>query len=108
MPNLEFAQIKFCEACQKAQALAFENLNIDSGSDEKDEGNAQQMMNEETTEQENHEKKAHLIHLNLIAQTQGEKEKKDLLVIPIMKKMMKAPVNKLTPENGIGVTIKMQ
>ena len=35
---------------------------------------------------------AHLKHLNLIAQTQEEKEKKDLAVIPIMKKMMKAQV----------------
>ena len=54
------------------------------------------------------EMETHLKHLNLIAQTQGEKEKKDLTVIPIMKKMMKAPVNKLTLESGIEVTIEKQ
>ncbi|KAL8089502.1 hypothetical protein AgCh_039103 [Apium graveolens] len=36
------------------EAIAFENLNINSDSDEKDEVSAQQMMNEEITEQENH------------------------------------------------------
>ncbi|KAL8119418.1 hypothetical protein AgCh_016803 [Apium graveolens] len=38
----------------EAKAHAFENLNIVSDSDGEDEVNAQQMMNEETTEQENH------------------------------------------------------
>ena len=66
------------------------------------------MMNEETTEQENHGIQAHLKHLNLIAQTQGEKEKKDLAVIPIMKKMMKAQVNKLIQGSGIEVTLEKQ
>ncbi|KAL8155395.1 hypothetical protein AgCh_000687 [Apium graveolens] len=39
-----------CLDKNKAEALAFENLNIDSDSDGEDEVNAQQMMNEETTE----------------------------------------------------------
>ena len=51
------------------------------------------------------EMETHLKHLNLIAQTQGEKEKKDLPVIPIMKKMMKAQVNKLILGSGIEVTL---
>ncbi|KAL8109911.1 hypothetical protein AgCh_025854 [Apium graveolens] len=38
----------------EVEALAFKNLNIDSDSDGEVEVNAQQMMNEETTEQENH------------------------------------------------------
>ena len=46
----------------------------------------------------------HLKHLNLIAQTQGEKEKKDLPVIP----MMKAQVNKLILGSGIEVTLEKQ
>ncbi|KAL8127849.1 hypothetical protein AgCh_014691 [Apium graveolens] len=43
-----------CLDDNEAEALAFENLNINSDSDEEDEVNAQQIMNEETTEQENH------------------------------------------------------
>ncbi|KAL8121453.1 hypothetical protein AgCh_018255 [Apium graveolens] len=38
----------------EAEAFAFENLNIDSDSDGEDEVNAQQMLNEEITEQQNH------------------------------------------------------
>ncbi|KAL8126439.1 hypothetical protein AgCh_013647 [Apium graveolens] len=47
-PSLE------CLDDNKGEALVFENLNIDSDPDREDEVNAQQMMNEETTEQENH------------------------------------------------------
>ncbi|KAL8146929.1 hypothetical protein AgCh_004596 [Apium graveolens] len=43
-----------CLDDNEAEALAFENLNISSDSDEEDEDNAQQMMDEETTKQENH------------------------------------------------------
>ncbi|KAL8088688.1 hypothetical protein AgCh_038458 [Apium graveolens] len=51
MPKLDFAQVDVCEAFE---ALAFENLNINSDSDGEDEVNTQQMLNEEFTEQENH------------------------------------------------------
>ncbi|KAL8114645.1 hypothetical protein AgCh_021489 [Apium graveolens] len=44
-----------CLDDNEAEALAFENLNIDSDSDGEDEVDAQQMINEETTQQENHE-----------------------------------------------------
>ncbi|KAL8135102.1 hypothetical protein AgCh_009938 [Apium graveolens] len=44
-----------CLDDNEAEALAFENLNIDSDSDGEDEFNAQRMINEETTQQENHE-----------------------------------------------------
>ncbi|KAL8115584.1 hypothetical protein AgCh_022181 [Apium graveolens] len=43
-----------CLDDNEAEALAFENLNIDSDSDGEDEIDAQQMINEETTQQENH------------------------------------------------------
>ena len=51
---------------------------------------------------------AHLKHLNLVAQTQGEKEKNDLPFITIMKKMMKAQVNKLIQGSGIEVILEKQ
>ena len=47
-------------------------------------------------------------HLNLMAQTQGEKERKKMLVIPTLKKMRKALVNKLILESGIEVTLENQ
>ncbi|KAL8104186.1 hypothetical protein AgCh_028427 [Apium graveolens] len=47
-PDLE------CLDDNEVKALAFENLNIDSDSDGEDEVDAQQMTNEESTEQENH------------------------------------------------------
>ncbi|KAL8115957.1 hypothetical protein AgCh_022453 [Apium graveolens] len=43
-----------CLDKNEAEALVFENLNIDSDSDEEEEVDAQQMINEETTEHENH------------------------------------------------------
>ncbi|KAL8119123.1 hypothetical protein AgCh_016579 [Apium graveolens] len=43
-----------CLDDNEAEALTFENLNIDSDSDEEAEVNVQQMINEEITEQENY------------------------------------------------------
>ncbi|KAL8093110.1 hypothetical protein AgCh_035124 [Apium graveolens] len=42
----------------ETEALAFENVNINSDSDEEDEGNTKYMLNEEITEQENHENRS--------------------------------------------------
>ena len=50
------------------------------------------------------EMETHLKHLNLIAQTQGEKEKKGLPIIL----MMKALVNKLILGSGIKVKLEKQ
>ncbi|KAL8103504.1 hypothetical protein AgCh_027915 [Apium graveolens] len=44
-----------CLDDDEVEARVFENLNIDSDSDEEAEVNVQQIINEETTEQENHE-----------------------------------------------------
>ncbi|KAL8120587.1 hypothetical protein AgCh_017674 [Apium graveolens] len=73
MPTLKFAQDEVCEASQKGkikrsshkslecldenetEALKFENLNIDIDSEDEAEINTSNIINEESTEQVNHE-----------------------------------------------------
>ncbi|KAL8102461.1 hypothetical protein AgCh_027089 [Apium graveolens] len=97
-----------CLDDNEVETLAFENLNIDSDSDGEDEVNAQQIMNEETNQQENHENGSSSQTPEFDSTNSGEKEKKNLTVIPTMKKMMKAQVNKLIRESGIEVTLEKQ
>ncbi|KAL8107854.1 hypothetical protein AgCh_024311 [Apium graveolens] len=67
-----------------------------------------QMLNEKSTEQENHGNGSSSQIPEFDSINTGDKEKKDLAVIPIMKKMMKAQVNKLIQRSGIEVTLEKQ
>ncbi|KAL8109975.1 hypothetical protein AgCh_025906 [Apium graveolens] len=90
-----------CLDDNETEALKFENLNIDSDSDDEAEVNTSNRMDEESTEQVNHENRSSSQTLEFDSTNSGEKEEKVLQVMPMVKKIQKIQVNKLTPRNRI-------
>ncbi|KAL8103350.1 hypothetical protein AgCh_027787 [Apium graveolens] len=86
----------------------FERTAYKIDSEDETEFNTSNIMDEESTEQVNHENGRSSQTPEFDSTNSGEKEEKVLQFMPIMKKMQKIQVNKLTPGNGIGVTQEKQ